>query len=592
MLKIIPLKPVCSAVWLLSSILFCLPLFAQEIYRWVDENGVTHFSQSPPPASEKLKQAAKRVVPEEERYRRFYKVDQHALDTPKAAARSIETLADYLKAGTGNELETARVIYRWMTQFIFYDAKGLLVRGQLGPQDAKSALRSRLVVCEGYARLYEALAKAAGLDAVTIIGYSKGYSSVPGEHFGQKSSYGQEYTINGKTYSGSEVKHAWNAVNISGQWHLIDTTWGAGYLDNRHYTRDFTDYYFLTPPKQFIYDHFPDQSRWQLLAKPLSLKKYEDMVALGASFFRHQLKIASHSSGVINTRAQTRLQIGAPKNVHMQAQLFTLEAKPQALGRIYTGVKRENEHYQIDAVAPAAGKYLLRIYAGAQPSQLHNVVNYTLNASAGLPQYALPMFPEQAFYDLDLSMGTFKNRFVPTKDTAIITLPKRQPLKLTASLQKNKRALSDDRVFVQQQRKAYEIRARVPEAGLYDLYIYAQSQTYSGSRLPMVLHYIIKASAGSDTVFPHTYTTFNTQKAYLHTPLEYVLKGEDQMLFTLTVPKAKAVAVRTGQRLIRLQRGAAGRFSRQISVPYGKFYIYAQFHKDQDYEGLLQFQGK
>lgn len=47
-----------------------------------------------------------------------------------------------------------------------------------------------------------------------LSGYSKGYG----------------YKI-GQTFQGNS-DHAWNAVYLDGRWHLLDSTWGSGTVDD------------------------------------------------------------------------------------------------------------------------------------------------------------------------------------------------------------------------------------------------------------------------------------------------------------------------------------------------------------------------
>ena len=46
------------------------------------------------------------------------------------------------------------------------------------------------------------------------------------------------------------------------------------------------DYYFLTNPHEFIYDHFPDEEQWQLLARKVTSEEFNHMVALKWGFFK------------------------------------------------------------------------------------------------------------------------------------------------------------------------------------------------------------------------------------------------------------------------------------------------------------------
>ena len=37
------------------------------------------------------------------------------------------------------------------------------------------------------------------------------------------------------------------------------------------------EYYFLTDPEEFIYNHFPDEEHWQLLVRPVTKLEFEVM---------------------------------------------------------------------------------------------------------------------------------------------------------------------------------------------------------------------------------------------------------------------------------------------------------------------------
>ena len=164
----------------------------------------------------------------------FREIDMHALNAPESAENSIESLAAYLTKPAKNDTEKVRAIYRWIAENIDYDVQGFS-SGSYGDTSAEGVLKSGRSVCSGYSNLFEKLANASGLDAVTISGYAKGYGYTPGMRFS------------------GPTDHAWNAVKIDEKWYQIDSTWGAGSVDNDgKYNREFEDYYFLTPPEEFI----------------------------------------------------------------------------------------------------------------------------------------------------------------------------------------------------------------------------------------------------------------------------------------------------------------------------------------------------
>ena len=293
----------------------------------------------------------------------YDKIDAHALAAPASAEQSVESLAAYLIEPAANEQEKARAIFRWICQNIDYDL-GSYFTGRLSSTNSADVLKSRSSVCSGYSDLFSALAGEAGLEAVEIRGYGKGYSYRPGQKFS------------------GPYNHAWNAVKINGSWHLMDPTWGAGYLGrNGKYHRWFDDHYFMTPPDQFIYDHLPEEESWQLLDRPFSKAEFEDLVYVESDLFSLGLKVIERN-GSISSGGEVNLSVYAPEDVVMMAGL---ESEAEALeGR--TLCQRDGENYEIRARLPQAGGYALRAYAKKidDPGAYKSVMQYSINASSGV----------------------------------------------------------------------------------------------------------------------------------------------------------------------------------------------------------------
>lgn len=74
-------------------------------------------------------------------------------------------------------------------------------------------------------------------------------------------------------------------VNLEGVWHLVDCTYGAGVLSGGCFVSKFTDEYFITPPEQLVFSHWPDDKNWQLLETPLSLHEIQPLQILSPSCF-------------------------------------------------------------------------------------------------------------------------------------------------------------------------------------------------------------------------------------------------------------------------------------------------------------------
>jgi hypothetical protein len=290
----------------------------------------------------------------------YDEIDAHALAAPKSSEESVQSLAAYLIEPAANDREKARAIFRWICENIDYDLEAYFT-GRIGSTNSTDVLKSRSSVCSGYSDLFSSLAGEAGLETVKIRGYGKGYSYRPGDNFT------------------GPYNHAWNAVKINGTWYLVDATWGAGYLGNAGYVRLFDDHYFLTQPSQFIFDHLPDEERWQLLDEPLSKAEFERLVYVESDFFNLELRLGERN-GTLATEGEVNVSVYAPEDVVMMA---SLESESEVLeGRTFC--QRDKDRYDIRARFPEAGRYILKAYAKRKddPGVYNSVMQYNINASS------------------------------------------------------------------------------------------------------------------------------------------------------------------------------------------------------------------
>ena len=142
----------------------------------------------------------------------------------------------------------------------------------------------------------------AGLHSKVIRGYAKGSDYNPGMKF-----------------DGETGRHSWDAVYVNKEWRLLDCYWGARRLANKEvdegtFHQEVDEYYFFPDPRQLIFTHFPDDSDWQLIRKPIKLSDFENMVALKASFFKHNLQVMNQKKAVIKFFKEVTVRIACPKN--------------------------------------------------------------------------------------------------------------------------------------------------------------------------------------------------------------------------------------------------------------------------------------
>jgi transglutaminase/protease-like cytokinesis protein 3 len=219
-------------------------------------------------------------------------------------APTVDSLAWKLTSIYPTELEKVRSIFSWITQHIAYNT-GIFNRRTAGhrpePIDtvsvwrsanemtAEKVLRRRIAVCDGYAKLFKTLCDYAGIRCEIITGYAK-CSMERGGKF--------------------RTNHSWNAVMIDSSWRLLDVTWASGYVS---YANEFVQHtdesYFLTPPDQFILDHYPENLSWTLLNHPPALKEYQYTPYRYKSFVKYGINSYRPSNGLIEASVGDTVQI-------------------------------------------------------------------------------------------------------------------------------------------------------------------------------------------------------------------------------------------------------------------------------------------
>lgn len=219
-----------------------------------------------------------------------------------------DSLAKLLTVSYTTELQKVRAIFSWIAQHISYNTFIISSNRRYAssqyvvePDDTSSTwkpavemtaikvLKKRTAVCDGYAKLFKTLCDYAGLRSELITGYARGYVSGANKFLSN---------------------HTWNAVMIDSVWKLLDVTWASGYVDfSNQFTRRLDDTYFLTPPQQFINDHYPEDLRWTLMDNPPALSEFKRMPFRYKSFVKYSISSYSPANGIIDAFVGDTIQM-------------------------------------------------------------------------------------------------------------------------------------------------------------------------------------------------------------------------------------------------------------------------------------------
>lgn len=187
-------------------------------------------------------------------------------------------LAEFVSKKLKSKEKSANFFYHWIGRNISYDKDGLAkVKNGIidsdefySNQDEYNVYENRKAVCAGYANLYKWFMDELEIEAVIISGYIRD----PRNHY---------IELN----SDSSFRHGWNAIKLDNEWKLVDTTWGNSNDPEQ------SEYFYDINPKWLIITHYPEDSNWQLLEKPLTLEefnnsKYKSQCGFILDFWKHQ----------------------------------------------------------------------------------------------------------------------------------------------------------------------------------------------------------------------------------------------------------------------------------------------------------------
>ncbi len=263
----------------------------------------------------------------------FYEIDSK-VESVKVS--SLDSLSQELGSFCKSDLEKVRAIFRWISVNIDYNVRPYSSRKRketglfyyepddgallsLNERIATKVLNKGLAFCDGYSRLFKALCDRAGIKCEIIRGYAR-------------TNYGTgRFSVN----------HTWNAVYIDNAWQLLDVTWASGIISyGNEYIRQFNNFYFLTPPEQFIQDHYPEDPQWSLLPEMPVYKEFNQSPFRCSGFIKAGISFYFPLKGVIEVSAgdTVRFELKArvpirnffiadgpvPDTLNLQQPLYTL----------------------------------------------------------------------------------------------------------------------------------------------------------------------------------------------------------------------------------------------------------------------------
>ena len=322
----------------------------------------------------------------------------HVCRTPEFIMANARSLGRYLNAPCRSELEKAWVLFLWVAQNLSVNPDALLEDNEGSLEGPTGILSHPTSLAQGYTMVFKNIAQEMGLKVRVIEGYCKGYTYCTGSRFDREN-------------------HQWNAVDIGGRWHLVDTMMGSGHLDTSYgYVRELDLYYFFTIPEKLLMTHFPSYEYWQLVDKPIAKEAYENAAHVYPKYFDYCLELLTHKTSVVEINAEQNVfSLRTLTNVHLVAELCKDNVSRRCDSCVFPRYQG-NGVYDFDVLFPTTGTYYLRVFGADTHTRLqtqHLLISYKLsvkyktgpksNKSAGLMR-KYPRVDPKFFHEYEVEM--------------------------------------------------------------------------------------------------------------------------------------------------------------------------------------------
>uniref|UniRef100_A0A0V0J483 KY-like immunoglobulin-like domain-containing protein n=1 Tax=Schistocephalus solidus TaxID=70667 RepID=A0A0V0J483_SCHSO len=349
-------------------------------------------SASPPPKPFPPPSPKNAVMPSEERLRQL---EARTLQLRDYNPLLITDLVTELTLDCSTDVEIVRSFFVWVTskdfQQVDYDPAA-------APDSFVGLLRNVKAGRVSVNELFHELCRFAGIPCHFISGRSKGAGYRPGMTLSENSLF----------------RNTWLAVYVAKSWRFINCNWAARYRcvgnlpDHATYAGQqslpppspaaaaaplhsgrnnlhslppspsspsggvgggggYDEFYFLTEPSEHIYEHFPDKRAWQLLAKPISEKKFISLPVLKSAFFNTKLALKKpYSAKLITKNGQVTVKLRMPKFVGISSSLENCADGSALRGLCLIEVLTQPaDNVRVVCAPSQPGRYYLNVYVSS-----------------------------------------------------------------------------------------------------------------------------------------------------------------------------------------------------------------------------------
>ncbi len=430
----------------------------------------------------------------------------------------------------------------------------------------------------------------AGIECVVIKGYAKGHGYLPGDSIS------------------ASPNHVWNAVCINDQWYLVDCTWGSGFIreGSWEFSQEFTAYYLLTNPRDFIRDHLPCDEKWQLLDETVSASQYENWAVVKPSYFINGVQSKDADLGIINIKGKTNIHLTTKSLMYITYKLINMDTNLDCSACARYDVSKTDINFSI--VCPIPGRYTFTAYGKPcdSVSSLKALISHCLVSEAviedgilDLPKYNFTWGPNGHFEDLGLFFESPVSSCL-TMSTRGVMLPRirgRSAVIFTVCLYKLTRnryeAIQGHTIVNHRRNNTYDIHVSPLPMGNYSLVLRGTTSLPGDKLNRCIAMFLIESNlpVSFNELCPRFGHHWYRQQCSLATPSTRNLpKGGTRQWFQVSIADAERVVVVYGSHVTSLQHKSCDIWKGYVNkYETGILTMYAKFQTENNFVKLLEY---
>ncbi|XP_061168879.1 uncharacterized protein LOC133178144 [Saccostrea echinata] len=462
-------------------------------YKWVDLEDTLEGYPPPKPNFKRKEQ----IFTEHDKTAADAKAEQIEVED----YQSLDDLAHALTDGLTNDVQKVRAIFTWI------GLQGSMENTSEEDGNENQVVTSpKAIVLQvtqrelSYNYLFISLCRAVKIPCVLIRGVGKSVS----------------YEVGDKNVD--NLKNSWTAVYVSGGWHFVFPLWafsavvghskgtwtlveteGKGVREKEERSSGQTilyinDYYFLTEAEEFIYNCYPEDSKWQLLTRPFTKQEFIEIACCTQGFFENNYKITTPNKCLYRS-VRGVCEIGIKKldkeeSFYAYNLYFNHEESDKTLSteiqlERYVALFNEGSSIRFRVRFPSEGVYKLEIFGdGSRLCEFRLECNEDVNYVKPFPYNPESGFgPNSLTEDAGLRALSHKTGFIDIKQTMnfnVIFNITKKVLVQTILIHDN---MEQETKHVTHKIKGQEldISVNLPQKGEYALQINAKDKNSGGS---------------------------------------------------------------------------------------------------------------